>query len=160
LTFRSGCRRIIESRSLDRLRHIVANAVFRGEPGVVANLFSVRGLETETTPDSVRSLFSAYGEFEEAAVIVDRATGKSKGYGFITFRHVDGALRSLKEPSKKTDGRMTVTQLAAAGNAGTGATPSADVSLLKIYVVNVPADSRRIAFSPISPLMERSRRGR
>ncbi|THU65053.1 hypothetical protein C4D60_Mb01t33080 [Musa balbisiana] len=157
LTFRSGCRKIIESLSLDRLRHIVANAVFRGEPGVVPNLF-IRGLGTKTTTDSVRSLFSAYGEFEEAAVIVDRATGKSKVYGFITFRHVDGALRALKEPSKKTDERMTVTQLAAAGNAGTGATPSADVSLLKIYVVNVPADSRRIAFSPISPLMERSRR--
>ncbi|KAJ8499500.1 hypothetical protein OPV22_010052 [Ensete ventricosum] len=103
---------IIESLCLDRLRHIVAAAVFRGEPGVVANVRAIadrdhsqrklfiRGLGTETTTDSVRSLFSAYGEFEEAAVIVDRATGKSKGYGFITFRHADGALRVLKEPSK------------------------------------------------------------
>ncbi|XP_065049735.1 UBP1-associated protein 2C-like [Musa acuminata AAA Group] len=128
--------RIIESRSLDRLRHIVANAaVFRGEPGVVANVRAIadrdhsqrklfiRGLGTETTTDSVLSLFSAYGEFEEAAIIVDRATGKSKGYGFITFRHNDGAHFSS-------------------------------------MVVNVPADIRRIAFSPISPLTERSRRGR
>ncbi|RWW24999.1 hypothetical protein GW17_00010678 [Ensete ventricosum] len=105
MRFRNGYRRIIESLCLDRLRHIVAAAVFRGEPGVVANVRAIadrdhsqrklfiRGLGTETTTDSVRSLFSAYGEFEEAAVIVDRATGKSKGYGFITFRHADGALR-------------------------------------------------------------------
>ncbi|CAL9044233.1 UBP1-associated protein 2C-like [Musa acuminata AAA Group] len=145
-------RKIIDAFSLDQLRDIVAAAVSRGEPGVLADVRAIadrdqsqrklfiRGLGMETTTDAVRSLFSTYGEIEEAAVIVDRATGKSKGYGFITFRHIDGALRALKEPSKKIDGRMTVTQLAAAGNSGSGAAPSADVSLRKIYVANVPAD--------------------
>ncbi|CAA6665844.1 unnamed protein product [Spirodela intermedia] len=66
----------------------------------------------------------------------------SRGYGFITFRHIDGALLALKEPSKKIDGRMTVTQLAASGVAGpTAAQPSAaDVPLRKIYVGSVPHD--------------------
>ncbi|WOK98583.1 hypothetical protein Cni_G07295 [Canna indica] len=145
-------RKIIDAFSLDQLRDIVAAAICRGEPGVLADVRSIadrdqsqrklfiRGLGMETTTDAVRSLFTTYGEIEEAAVIVDRATGKSKGYGFITFRHIDGALLALKEPSKKIDGRMTVTQLAAAGNSGAGAAPSADVSLRKIYVANVPAD--------------------
>ncbi|EMS53415.1 RNA-binding protein Musashi-like protein 2 [Triticum urartu] len=84
----------------------------------------------------------------EAVVISDKTTGRSKGYGFVTFRHADSALLALKEPSKKIDARVTVTQLAAAGAAGgpsggttgAGGVPSADVSLRKIFVGNVPAD--------------------
>ncbi|GFY88972.1 RNA-binding (RRM/RBD/RNP motifs) family protein [Actinidia rufa] len=79
---------------------------------------------------------------KEAIVITDKATGKSKGYGFVTFRHIDGAVVALKEPSKKIDGRMTVTQLASAGissgSGGGGGGGSVDVSLRKIYVGNVP----------------------
>ncbi|KAG6537685.1 hypothetical protein ZIOFF_002780 [Zingiber officinale] len=145
-------RKIIDAFSLEQLRDIVAAAVCRGEPGVLADVRTIadrdqsqrklfiRGLGLDTTTDVVRSLFSAYGEIEEAAVIVDRVSGKSRGYGFITFRHVDGALLALKEPSKKIDGRMTVTQLASAGNTGSGAATSVDVSLRKIYVANVPVE--------------------
>jgi len=108
----------------------------------------VRGLGWETTSDSLRAIFSAYGDLEEAVVITDKNTGRSKGYGFVTFRHADSAVLALKEPSKKIDGRMTVTQLAAAGAAGgpsggaagSGGAPVADVSLRKIFVGNVPAD--------------------
>ncbi|GFY88967.1 RNA-binding (RRM/RBD/RNP motifs) family protein [Actinidia rufa] len=56
--------------------------------------------------------------------------------------HIDGAVVALKEPSKKIDGRMTVTQLASAGissgSGGGGGGGSVDVSLRKIYVGNVP----------------------
>ncbi|KAF5192432.1 Ubp1-associated protein 2c, partial [Thalictrum thalictroides] len=83
----------------------------------------IRGLGWDTTTEGLRSLFSAYGELEEAVVILDKTTGKSKGYGFITFKHIDGALLALKEPSKKIDGRMTVTQIAAAGVSGPTAIP-------------------------------------
>ncbi|XP_030550207.2 UBP1-associated protein 2C-like isoform X2 [Rhodamnia argentea] len=99
----------------------------------------VRGLGWETTTEGLRSLFSVYGEIEEAVVVLDKATNKSKGYGFVTFKHVDGALRALREPSKKIDGRVAVTQLAAAGNAGSNVNP-VDVSNRKIYVGNVPID--------------------
>ncbi|KAG5051755.1 hypothetical protein AAZX31_02G134000 [Glycine max] len=93
----------------------------------------VRGLAGETTTETLRSVFSGFGELDEAIVIMDKATGRSKGYGFVVFRHVDGAILALKDPSKKIDGRMTVTQLAAAGGPGGG-----DVSLRKVFVGNVP----------------------
>lgn len=103
----------------------------------------IRGLGWDTTTEGLRALFSTYGDLEEAIVILDKATGKSKGYGFVTFKHVDGALLALKEPSKKIDGRMTVTQLAAAGASGPAsntAQPRGDVLMRKIYVSNVPFD--------------------
>ncbi|XP_051128571.1 UBP1-associated protein 2C-like [Andrographis paniculata] len=98
----------------------------------------VRGLGWETTTEKLRQVFSSFGELDEAntIVITDKSTGKSKGYGFVTFKHIDAAILALKEPNKKIDGRITVTQLAAAGNSGN--THSTDVAMRKIYVGNIP----------------------
>ncbi|CAM6094680.1 unnamed protein product [Calypogeia fissa] len=98
----------------------------------------VRGLGWDTTSDTLKTIFSSFGEVEEGAVIMDKSTGKSRGFGFVTFRHMDGAQRALKEPSKRIDGRMTVCQLAA-----TGALPQSqpqEVATRKIYVGNVPME--------------------
>ncbi|KAL5223250.1 hypothetical protein ABZP36_027963 [Zizania latifolia] len=151
--------RLLEPLSRDQLADIAAAAALASGVALDAvraaadrdpalrKLF-VRGLGWETNSDSLRTLFSSYGDLEEAVVITDKSSGRSKGYGFVTFRHADSAVLALKEPSKKIDGRMTVTQLAAAGAAG-GASggaagpdgaPAADVSLRKIFVGNVPAD--------------------
>lgn len=35
--------------------------------------------------DTLKELFSKYGEVVEAVVIMDRASGRSKGFGFVTF---------------------------------------------------------------------------
>ncbi|KAK8676917.1 hypothetical protein V6N13_142476 [Hibiscus sabdariffa] len=143
-------RKLIERFTVDQLHDILQDAVCR-HPDVLSAVRSIadhdpsqrklfiRGLGWDTTTDGLRSLFSVYGELEEAVVILDKATGKSKGYGFVTFKHVDGALLALKEPSKKIDGRVTVTQLAAAGNSATNSNP-VDVHMRKIYVANVPYD--------------------
>uniref|UniRef100_A0A1J3FMX4 UBP1-associated protein 2C n=1 Tax=Noccaea caerulescens TaxID=107243 RepID=A0A1J3FMX4_NOCCA len=143
-------RKIIERFSTDQLLDILQEAAVR-HPDVLEFVRStadsdisqrklfIRGLAAETTTEGLRSLFSNYGDLEEAIVILDKVTAKSKGYGFVTFKHVDGALLALKEPSKKIDGRVTVTQLAAAGNQGATAHVS-DISMRKIYVANVPFD--------------------
>ncbi|XP_022143148.1 UBP1-associated protein 2C-like [Momordica charantia] len=143
-------RKIIERFTPDQLIDILQDAVSRhsdvldavrsvADPDVSQRKLFIRGLGWDTSTEGLRTLFSAYGELEEAVVILDKATGKSKGYGFVTFKHVDGALLALKEPSKTIDGRVTVTQLAAAGNTGSNSN-AADVSMRKIYVANVPID--------------------
>ena len=43
----------------------------------------VGGLPYHTTDASLREHFQVYGEIEEAVVITDRQTGKSRGYGFV-----------------------------------------------------------------------------
>lgn len=98
----------------------------------------MRGLGWDTTSDTLKTVFAQFGEVEEGAVILDKGTGKSRGFGFVTFRHMDGAQRSLKEPSKRIDGRMTVCQLAATGALQTNS--NQEVSQRKIYVGNVPHD--------------------
>ncbi|KAL1325511.1 hypothetical protein HN51_035580 [Arachis hypogaea] len=146
----TDARKIMERFTPDQLLDILQDAAVRhadvlaavrsvADPDVSQRKLFIRGLGWDTTTDGLRNLFSTYGDLEEAVVILDKATGKSKGYGFVTFRHVDGALLALREPSKRIDGRVTVTQLAAAGNSG-ATTNAADVALRKIYVANVPPD--------------------
>lgn len=148
-------RKILEPFSREQLLEIVQSAILRhvdvldlvrsiADRDPAQRKLFIRGLGWETTTDKLRALFSQYGDLEEAVVILDKVTGKSKGYGFITFKHIDGAMAALKEPSKKIDGRMTVTQLAAAGVSGGpgggGGNNQVDVSDRKIYVANVPYD--------------------
>ncbi|KAL0268809.1 UNVERIFIED_CONTAM: hypothetical protein PYX00_010623 [Menopon gallinae] len=45
----------------------------------------VGGLPYHTTDKSLREHFSVYGDIEEAVVITDRQTSKSRGYGFVSF---------------------------------------------------------------------------
>ena len=47
-----------------------------------AKLF-VGNLSFETTSDEIRDLFSEVGPVESCQVIMDRDTGRSKGFGFV-----------------------------------------------------------------------------
>ncbi|HIG51963.1 RNA-binding protein [Candidatus Parvarchaeota archaeon] len=56
--------------------------------------------------DKLKELFAAHGEVTEAVVISDRNTGRSKGFGFVTFADDDGAKKAIKEMNgKEFDGR-------------------------------------------------------
>ncbi|KAF1890524.1 hypothetical protein Lal_00041299 [Lupinus albus] len=94
----------------------------------------VRSLGAETTSETLHRVFSPFGEIEEAIVITDKSTGRSKGFGFVTFKHLDGAYLALKNPSKRINGRMTLTHLASAGVS----IWNDDVSSRKIFVANIP----------------------
>lgn len=59
----------------------------------------------DTTTESLRNMFSQFGELEDAVVTTDRASGKSKGYGFVTFRYAANAAAAVAEPEKQLDVR-------------------------------------------------------
>ncbi|KAL5113676.1 hypothetical protein ACEQ8H_008429 [Pleosporales sp. CAS-2024a] len=46
----------------------------------------IGGLNWETTEDSLKDYFSQFGEVSECTVMRDSATGRSRGFGFLTFR--------------------------------------------------------------------------
>ena len=52
---------------------------------VMAKKLYVGGLSWDTTDESLRSAFAKYGEVSEVAVIKDRDTGRSRGFGFVTM---------------------------------------------------------------------------
>nr|XP_019708922.1 RNA-binding protein 24 isoform X1 [Elaeis guineensis] len=75
----------------------------------------VGGLAWETKSETMRRYFEQFGEILEAVVITDKNTGRSKGYGFVTFRDPESARRSCANPSPVIDGRQANCNLAALG---------------------------------------------
>eukprot|EP00249_Psilotum_nudum_P021995 c28332_g1_i8 orf=636-1460(-) len=75
----------------------------------------VGGLAWETRQETIRDFFQQFGEILEAVVIMDKHTGRSKGYGFVTFRDPEAAKRACADPNPVIDGRMTNCNLAALG---------------------------------------------
>lgn len=65
----------------------------------------IHDLAWKTTNDTLRRAFLKYGDIQEAVVIHDRKTGKSKGFGFVTFFMAESARKALQEPAKRIDGR-------------------------------------------------------
>ncbi|KAF5193540.1 Ubp1-associated protein 2a-like [Thalictrum thalictroides] len=121
----------------------------------------VHGLGWETTSEKLQEFYSQYGEIEDCNVVADKVTGKSKGYGFLCFKHRKSAQKALKEPQKKIENRMTACQLASAGPVSTNFQPQQQQSTnsshnppqeslqRKIYVGNVHSDissDRLLAF--------------
>ncbi|WAQ87588.1 hypothetical protein PtA15_8A492 [Puccinia triticina] len=62
------------------------------------NKLFVGNLAWSTDSESLRSAFGQYGEVLDAIVMQDRETGRSRGFGFITFKdqaNADAAIEAL-----------------------------------------------------------------
>ncbi|KAK9005358.1 hypothetical protein V6N11_042794 [Hibiscus sabdariffa] len=75
----------------------------------------VGGLAWETQSETLRRCFEQFGEILEAVVITDKNTGRSKGYGFVTFRDPEAATRACADPTPIIDGRRANCNLASLG---------------------------------------------
>lgn len=77
------------------------------------NKLYVGNLPFSATGDSLKALFATYGEIEEAIVISDRFSGRSKGFGFITFKDEASAQKAIEELNgKDVEGRKIVVNVA------------------------------------------------
>ncbi|KAJ7028993.1 hypothetical protein C8F04DRAFT_1188095 [Mycena alexandri] len=73
----------------------------------------VRNLSWNTTDDTLRNVFSEFGQVLDSIVMRDRNTGRSRGFGFVTFgsaAEADIAINGLNE--KDLDGRRIKVNIA------------------------------------------------
>ncbi len=66
----------------------------------------VGGLSWDTTTDDLRNAFLKFGPVSDVAVVLDRATGRSRGFGFVTFEAAVDAGEAIKAMNgAELDGR-------------------------------------------------------
>ncbi|KAG0477510.1 hypothetical protein HPP92_014351 [Vanilla planifolia] len=118
--------KLLEPFTKEQLVELLRNAVLKypdlrlairqiADTDPVHRKIFVHGLAWNTTAETLKTYFGQYGEIEDCNAVVDKITGKSKGYGFILFKHRSGARRALEEPQKKIGNRMAACQLASIG---------------------------------------------
>ncbi|MFA5624560.1 MAG: RNA-binding protein [Bradymonadales bacterium] len=66
----------------------------------------VGGLAWATTDEKLREVFAAFGELTDCKVVKDRETGRSRGFGFVSFADEESAKRAAEEmQGQAIDGR-------------------------------------------------------
>jgi len=61
----------------------------------------VGNLPFSVTLDRLKELFSPYGQIEDAIVMADKFTGRSRGFGFVTFVNDGDADKAVAEMNNK-----------------------------------------------------------
>ncbi|RJO63215.1 MAG: RNA-binding protein [Myxococcales bacterium] len=72
----------------------------------------VGGLPWATNDNSLRAAFEVYGEVTEAKVVTDRETGRSRGFGFVSFANEGDAQKALAMNGRQLEGRTIIVNVA------------------------------------------------
>ena len=73
----------------------------------------VGGLPYSTTDEELQELFAAHGTVTSARVIIDRMSGRSKGFGFVEFENEDDNQKAVDQLNgKDLDGRAIAVSIA------------------------------------------------
>lgn len=85
------------------------------------NKIFIGGLSWNTNEEGLANHFSKFGNLEEVKIITDRETGRSRGFGFITFDEADAASQAISEmDGVELDGRNIRVSLAEERQGGRG----------------------------------------
>ncbi|GIK18181.1 MAG: RNA-binding protein [Leptolyngbya sp. PLA2] len=82
----------------------------------------VGNLSFSTTEDRLRELFEEHGQVASATLVMDRDTGRPRGFGFVEFNNDDEARAAINALNgKNVDGRdLTVNEAKPRENRGGG----------------------------------------
>jgi RNA recognition motif-containing protein len=78
----------------------------KGEVEPMAKKLFVGGLSWNMKDEDLRQAFAPHGEITEAKVVTDRDTGRSRGFGFVTFAQNEDAQSAIAKMDGATlDGK-------------------------------------------------------
>ena len=87
----------------------------------MAQKLFIGGLSFSTSTDRLREVFAAAGQVESAAIVTDRDTGRSRGFGFVEMATVEEADQAITQfHGKDLDGRQLRVEKASSGGSRAG----------------------------------------
>lgn len=72
----------------------------------------VKHIPASFDTDSLRNLFSGYGNITEINYPIDKKTTLPKGYAFLTFETLEAAERALEKNNFEVEGQSLVVEMA------------------------------------------------
>ncbi|KAL5807142.1 hypothetical protein ACOSQ4_029875 [Xanthoceras sorbifolium] len=57
----------------------------------------ITGISRLTTDDKLKEAFSPFGQLVEAKIIIDRMSGRSRGFGFVTYATIEEAEKAKEQ---------------------------------------------------------------
>jgi cold-inducible RNA-binding protein len=88
---------------------------------VMAQKLFIGGLAFSTSTERLREVFAAAGQVESAAVVTDRDTGRSRGFGFVEMATPEDAEQAIsKLNGTSVDGRTIQVERAKSPGGGGG----------------------------------------
>jgi RNA recognition motif-containing protein len=76
------------------------------------NKLYVGNLPYNITQEQLKEIFEKFGEVVEVIIITDKFSGRSKGFGFVTFVDEKAAEEALKMNEEEIMGRKIVVNIA------------------------------------------------
>ncbi len=67
----------------------------------MGNKIYVGNLPYSVDDGQLQKMFSEFGEISEATMITDKFSGRSKGFGFVTFADEESAKKAISEMNEK-----------------------------------------------------------
>ena len=64
------------------------------------NIF-VSGLGSQVSNDQLKDMFSPYGDVSSGQIVMDRETGRSRGFGFVVMPDATSATEAMKQLNGK-----------------------------------------------------------
>ena len=79
----------------------------------MSNKLFVGNLSFSTTENDLQDAFAAFGTVTEANLMMDRATGRARGFGFVTMSTPEEAQKAIEGMNgKSVEGRALTVNLA------------------------------------------------
>jgi cold-inducible RNA-binding protein len=79
----------------------------------MSNKLFVGNLSFNTTENDLQDMFAAFGTVTEANLMMDRATGRPRGFGFVTMSTPEEAQKAIEGLNGKSiDGRALTVNVA------------------------------------------------
>nr|CAD7200309.1 unnamed protein product [Timema douglasi] len=96
----------IEPHDRAVVRAINAVHTVNKQDGVPENTIFIARLDKDTTSETIKKVFSQFGNIKKCSLVRDIVTGFSKGYAFVEYDHESGASKAYRKANKITiDGK-------------------------------------------------------
>lgn len=95
---------VIDGKTVDPKRAVPRDASNRSEANISSKRLYVSGVRDGHTEEQFQEYFCKYGNVEKVEIVNDKATGKPRGFAFVSFDDYDPVDQCVLEKSHQIGG--------------------------------------------------------